>query len=232
MAVFSNLPAKEFEDARKWSQYWLDPCKFMFGLCYTEDEVAAGSNEVAVVRLIPDLPHLRAMTKLWQEERLFVVVKSRRMIVSWSLTALELYLAMTTPHSRIYVISTDQMKSDKLVERHQFIYKRLPEDMPKPHISTRAGVKGGISRIDFEETDSSIEALPGDPDKMRQEGATLIRMEEIAFWKPAARADLTYKAIMPTIMGGGRLVVVSSAQDGTFFKRLVFDELGTAVRRG
>lgn len=224
MGVWTKAKPEVVKASAQWLPYYKDRCKFLFELCFTEDEV----DTAKPVKLIPDLRHLRILIEAWETERLLAVVKSRRMLVSWACTALELHMAMTTPHSHIYIGSSDQKKSDIFVNRAKFIYEHLPKEMPKPQIDARMGQFGYPTRISFKETESFIEGIPGDPQKLRQEGATLIRLEEIAFWKPGW-ADLAYQAILPTIMGGGKLVMVSSARDGTFFKRLVFDETGSVV---
>ena len=222
MAKAMGLTARWVED--RWA--YLTEC------CWTEDEVGEDTGEIGKgsgrVRLIPNKPHLYHLTRQWESERLLAVVKSRRMIVTWTLICLDLHMAMFSPYSHIYIVSSDQANSDKLVGRCKFVYDKLPTTCLKPSIVPTMGKMKNPTRLDFPETHSFIQGLPSSPDKMRQEGATLLHVEELAFWE---HPDLSFKAMLPTIQGGGRMVIASSAQAGTEFGRIVMDDLGDAVTK-
>ena len=64
---------------------------------------------------------------------------------------------------------------------------------------------------------SRINAVPSGPDQIPGAGATLIHAEEVAFW-PAAKASIA--RMRPTVQGGGHLVLVTTAQAGTFAEEL------------
>lgn len=206
-----------------WKKY---PYRFLTEACYTKDEVAVNRPDLEVTRLIPTKDYIKELVDAWQFETLLCVVKSRRMVVSWVVCALELWLCTFTLGAAVYVISLDQTSSDKFLARHLFMYERLPAWMPRPQLKVWRGKEGDPTKIEFLETGSRIEALSQEPDKIRGEGATLVRCEEMAFWP---WPDRSWKAILPTIQGGGRIVIVSSAQDGSFFKGLVYDNLSKAV---
>lgn len=195
---------------------------FLTECCYTFDEVDADHP----VKLIPPKPHIWHMCQAFSQHRLCCFPKSRRMIVTWTLCALDLVTAMYTPYSHIYIISSDQTKSDSLVGRVRFLYDNLPDWLLKPTMTYFKGEKGGIRVVNFPEQHSFVAGLPSDPEKIRQEGATLLHIEEMAFWQWAAQA---YRAMLPTIQGKGKMMIASSAQSNTHFGHIVFDEQGTNV---
>lgn len=210
------------------ARYIKDRAAFVFECCQTYDETDVSLENIAAMKRMPRLPHIEQVVYYWERARLLALPKSRRMLVTWTLCCLDLHLAMYTPHAVIFIISSDQSKSDKLVSRIKFLYDHLPSFLVKPRAESRMGKSGDITRLDFVETESRIEALPQDPDKIRQEGATLLHIEEIAFWEWPEEA---YKAMLPTIQGGGRMVIASSAKPNSFFEKIVRDQLGEAVKR-
>ena len=58
------------------------------------------------------------------------------------------------------------------------------------------------------------------PDQLRQYTASYVYLTEMAFWE---WAEETYAALLPTIQGGGKIVMDSSAGPG-FFERLIHGE--------
>lgn len=228
MAV-ADVPDEIFAQWLAKDHYRRDRWAFLTEQCWTKDEVAPDEP----IKLFPALPHLKYILKLWETERLLAVPKSRRMMMTWLMCALDLHLAMYVPHSAVYIVSSDLAKSEKLVGRCKFIYDRLDEkQVLKPTMSMRLGVRGDPTKLTFE-SGATIEALPGEPEKLRQESASLVHWEEIGSWQTDT-PERAWKAILPTLQSskgstGGRVVVVSSARAGSFFHRLVTDNLGVAV---
>jgi hypothetical protein len=209
------------------AQRWVrNPYSFLTECCYTKDEVAVNRPDLAVVRLIPKMPYIRTICEKWEQEPRLVLPKSRRMLVSWICTALEEWLCNFTENVVVYVIALEQTGADAFLARHQFIHEHLPPECPRSRINIRRGKAGDPTIIEYLDTRSQIEALSSKPDDIRGEGATLIRCEEMAFWQ---WAEASWKALLPTIQGGGRIVVVSSAEAGSHMRKVVYDELGQAV---
>lgn len=203
----------------KWARR---PDLFVFEACRTYDEVDPGVES----KPIPRKGGLLQLVQDWVEFPKIAVPKSRRMVVTWTILALDLWVALHVRNSQVYVASKNQTDSDKLLKRVLFMYDHLPP-IPKPYVKILRGKGGDPTKIDFPEINSKIEALSEDPDKMRQEGATLLHIEEFPFWQ---WPEESYKAMLPTVLGGGRMVIVSSAQDASLFKKIVFDELDKAQR--
>lgn len=216
----------------RWNHYARNRFAFLTECCKTIDEVAAGgtldqfamaTEKPETVKLIPALPHIKRFVDSWEQERLIAYLKSRRMVATWTMLALDFHLALFAEHSAIYVISMDQSKSNELLKRVVFMYENLPADFPKPKIKIHKGHQdGNPRRIDFPEVNSFIEGVSQEPDAIRGKGATLLHVEELAFWQ---WPELSWKAMLPTIQGGGKMAIVSTSLANSYFNRLVSDEL-------
>jgi hypothetical protein len=67
MSIWRNAKTEDLERLKPWIPYYSDRYRFLFELCYTEDEVDARNS----VKLIPVLEHLRVLVKAWEEERTY-----------------------------------------------------------------------------------------------------------------------------------------------------------------
>ena len=209
--------------AARWQKF---PYDYVTSACYTRDEIKAGGKAEEVVRLIPPLPHIHVFCRLWQTEKLFVTVKSRRLLLSWLCSALELWLCSFTVEAHMAVIALDQQGSEEFLGRIVWLYNHLPPKCPRPELRMWMGLNGNPKKLLFLETGSTVEALPSSPDKIRGSGLSLVRLEEVAFW---VRAEESWAAILPTVQGGGRICCVSTPLAGSFFEKLVTDQLLSAV---
>jgi phage FluMu gp28-like protein len=218
-------------------QYLHHPAYFVTDTCFTEDPTHVQNPrnpegpliESNPIRLIPQEDYLThyLIPKYLSDRRVLLVPKSRRMIVTWTACALDLHIALWTPSAQVYIASKDQTDSDKLVHRCKFLYDKLPVSLPKPLMHPRMGKGGHATRLDFAETGSSITALNEDPNALRQEGATLLHIEEFGFWQ---WQEQSYTAMLPTTMGGGKVRIICSAIAGTFWEQLVNDKTVSRVR--
>jgi len=122
---------------------------------------------------------------------------------------------MLHPGRSIFIVSDKEQKSDELVRRCEFMYTNIPEGtILKPIMRSK------YCALEFPGLDSYIMGLPSGAAQLRQYTASALLFDEFAFWGDAME---TLGAARPTIEGGGRLTIVSSAQDGPY-KKLVFDE--------
>ncbi len=205
------------------ASYVKDPCEFVFDACYTEDPTPEDNTKR--IALIPDKPHLRYVfiPEYESPEPVVLFPKSRRILETWTACSLDLRLALWRASTRVYIASKKQEDSDALVERCNFIYDRLPKSLPKPDKVTRKGTgqKGYITMLSFPEIRSSIVGLSENPDALRQEGATLLHIEEFAFYEWPERS---YTAMLPTIQGGGKIRIISSLIAMSEFNRMVLDQ--------
>jgi len=156
----------------------------------------------------------------WLHEKRFLVPKSRRVLVSWTMVALHCWLARFFPGTTVAFVSRKQGLNDsegaaELVRRVKFIEEHLPLDLePLPF-------QYNFARLKYPSIGSEIIGVAQGADQLRQYTLTAIFADEMAFWELAAD---TYSASIPTLEGGGRFTGVSSANPG-FFKQAVFDSL-------
>jgi hypothetical protein len=166
------------------------------------------------------IDYFRLITEQWvkRDPPILAVPKPRRMRMSWLFCALHTWLACTSRGVAAYLISTKEEKSKELIERCVHILRHVPTTLlkvPRWEYYVRP------PRIVFPALQSKIVGIGEGPDQLRQFTATAVMCDEIAFWR-WPRSSFT--AIKPTIEGGGRIVLLSSANPG-FFKQLVGGEI-------
>lgn len=207
-----SLKSKEQQVAENMRLWHADPWYGVDkGWIYTLDQTDFNNP----VKPFPSVPHLKFITREWQENRMLLVPKSRRMMLSWLMCYLHLWMAMFHPGRAVFIVSDKEQKSDELVRRCEFMFTNIPEGtILKPVLRTKYCV------MEFPGLDSTIMGLPSGAAQLRQYTASALLFDEFAFWQDALE---TLGAARPTIEGGGRLTIVSTAQDGPF-KKLVFDE--------
>lgn len=193
---------------------------FLVEKVHTLDEVPGVPG--GGITLIPYLAQVYIATDRWVRALLggypLFIEKSRRMVVSWTLAALELWLGGWR-RSHIYVAAQDFADSAKMLYRTQFMYEQLRLRNPEWKLGNeRTWEYRGSRQLSgvLLPNGSMFESLTGhDPNSFRQEGATVVRLEEAAFFP-------NFEDIMANArrMGQGRagsppglIVVVSTPSD-------------------
>ena len=121
-------------EAERWEQALFNPEVFIFSYGKTYDETDAENP----VKRFPRHAYLRSVIYWWQRERLLAIVKSRRLVITWLLCALDLWQALTQEYSSIYIAAKKQENSDKLVKRCAFVFNNLPAGFPKPTMRAKS----------------------------------------------------------------------------------------------
>jgi phage FluMu gp28-like protein len=203
---------KDQEIARTMKRWYSDPwAAIREGKIFTLDQTDARTP----VKQFPPKQHLEQITRIWEANPMLLVPKSRRMMLSWLMCYLHLWYAMFHPGRAIFIVSDKEQKSDGLVRMCEFMYTNIPDGtILKPIMRSK------YCALEFPGLDSYIMGLPSGAAQLRQYTASALLFDEFAFWGDAME---TLGAARPTIEGGGRLTIVSSAQDGPY-KKLVFDE--------
>lgn len=196
-----------------------DPEEFMFKHMRTLDP----HDKVSPIKPLPDLPALRQLLRVFLEEDRILIPKSRQMQATWMACGFATWLAMSTKGSMVFMVSRKEDDAGfsrplSLLARCFFIYSNLPESMQIPKTK-------GLQppSLGFPGHYSAIMGLSQDSDALRQQTASLIVWDEMAFQERAAAA---YKATMPTIQGGGKIIGISTpnGKSGNLFYHLVHDE--------
>ena len=136
------------------------------------------------------------------------------MMITWLIVALYLHDAQFNQGRYIFFQSKKEKDANALIERAKFIYNHQPYFLKQP-------VKSIYCEIHFPEINSKIVGIPQGGDQIRMHTASGIFMDEAAFMYQAEEA---FTAAKPSIDGGGRITMVSSANPG-FFEALVNDKV-------
>lgn len=163
--------------------------------------------------------YLDTLTQEWLANRLTIVVKSRRMVITWLMIGLHVWLALFRPLTKIAFCARKQGLNEsegsaELVWRAQFIVEHLPQTI-KPASDYK------FLHLSLPDSKSEIVGVGEGPDQLRQHTLTAIFADEFGFWD---RPFDTYVASRPTIEGGGRFTAVTTPAPG-FSKQLVFDQI-------
>ena len=199
-----------------WGRYpwaWLCDC------VETIDEADEG-----MAKPIPRLAYMRYVVERWQRSRgrILAVPKSRRMMMTWLMLAVHLHLALFTERVAVFVQSKKREDSEYLLgeSRMLYMYRHLPEVVEWPSVRTKDGA------LLFSNGSQVIPVGQGS-EQLRQYTATAILCDEVRSWD---QAEDTWTSLRPTIQGGGRITLVSSAGPG-FFARVVEGRLRDDTKR-
>lgn len=208
--IESLVSEKKVEKARK------NPYYFLTQLCYTMDEHDTTGNPF---HLIPDKEYIRDLCDLFQAENLLIIEKSRQMMVSWVCMGLALWYTMFGEGKRTFIMSKKEKDADAMLDRIKIMYERLPEEF---HKAFPADKPFTYLQLRFGKQSSIIQGVPQGPDQLRQYTSSLVIMDEAAFQEQAENA---FVALKPSLVGGGKLIMISTPNGRNFFYRAVRDVL-------
>lgn len=190
------------------------------GLLYFTQEY--GSIEPPIGEPIPFWlwPAQRPVLKAFLDHEVNVVLKARRLGLSWlalHFAAWLMLFAPLGPGARIILICKNDDDAKKLLSRVKRIFQRLPFWL-RPELDP-----DNVRELGVVSTEATITALPATDRAARQETATLFILDEFAFPKDMAAGGI-WTAVLPTIEGGGRGIAISTgngrAGDGATFAGL------------
>jgi len=199
-----------------------DPLTFLSTCVYTRDQVDA----VTPIKPAPvHRPYIAPLVRIWQQEPLLIVFKSRRMWITWLMLALYLHDAITHTERDIYIVSKKEEDADDLVRRAKFIFDHIPPHIWPPDLLPEPYYKQ--NHLAFPNIGSGLHAVASGADQLRQHTASGILCDEFGFWEKSRE---TYTSAKPTLDGGGRVTIVSTppmqiSTAPSFFYRLVTDTL-------
>ena len=206
---------------------------FLFDLVKTKDEAAGGR-----VAHLPRDPYIFEMIDALMENSLLLIEKSRRVRASWIMCAFDVWIAAggqdprwpvlmnATGNRQIVVVSRKlqdaQGSSWFLRNRIKFIIDTLEDNNIREHwpefpefswTATEGRASNG----------SIISAIASGADQARGVAATVVHGEEAAFW---IEAKPTIESMLPVLLGGGHLVLVTTPQANSYCHKIVSDVLG------
>lgn len=201
----------------EWKVWKNDPTAFINDCCFTVNEAKNGA-----VEHFPKLDYLARVDQIVHGEQVAAFPKSRRMMMTWRCLANLLHYAMFGKNLSIFVQSKKYDDSAYLLgdSRFMFLYEHLPESHEWPAVERKTRSKMGYDYIKFS-NGVELRAVAEGADQLRQYTASVVYCTEMAFWD---FAQATWNSLRPTIEGGGRIFIDSSANPG-FFCQLVTGQL-------
>jgi hypothetical protein len=191
------------------------------GACYTKDEITKQIRPFPTSKY-GDNPERYNYMKLMVDDLevdrpIWACEKSRRMMISWVMVAKYLYLLLTEPNSHFFFASRSLEKSAFMLgsDRMQCIYENIPSDIwPNlPKLSWVYKLGDGWEAVDCPATGSSIDAIGEGANQLNQFTITRGFFDEFSMHQHAREM---WSAVVPTIMGGGRIDLVMTPKMGSF----------------
>ena len=147
-------------------------------------------------------------------ERLLLILKARQLGISWLVCAYALWLCLFRSGRVVLMFSMGQAEANELLRRVTVMYYRLPAELRAvlPQV-----VKENTGELAWA-NGSRVQSLPATKNAGSSYTASLVILDEFA---KAQWATELYTAVKPTIDGGGKMIILSSAQGtGNLFHEL------------
>ncbi|HEY7421469.1 MAG TPA: hypothetical protein VH541_05620 [Gaiellaceae bacterium] len=177
------------------------------------DLLTAGERETIDLDGEPGPWHWhRDLLDSWMTQTISLEYKARQLGITWLAAAYGLWIVLARPGSRVLIVSINQDEAVKVIGRIWGMYQALPSYM-RDHMTLTKPARGGLPSQEIEFMDregkrSAIIALPSTPKAGHGETAALVILDEFAYEDFARQ---TWKACFPIIDGGGRAIIVSTA---------------------
>lgn len=194
-------------------RYAADPAGFIDQCIIIDDAQdhgeGAGTMPFALWDAQRDLLHA-----IDSEPRL-LILKARQLGVSWLVCAYALWLCLHKPSRLVLTFSIGQEEANEMMRRITAMYHRLPDAVKQSLPPLR---KSNTEECSWA-NESAIHALPSRKSAGSGYTASLIILDEFAKNMNAAQL---YTAVKPTIDGGGKMIVLSTANGaGNLFHEMV-----------
>jgi hypothetical protein len=190
------------------------------GFVYTLDE----HDPETPLKRYPNKEYLWHVVFEWFHNKKFVCAKSRQLMISWTMIALHEWEIKSRKGALNFFVNKKEQDAMEMIRRGKVIYHALPTEfktlrpLKLPESGKEFEIKGTLSRI---------KAIPQGGDVLRLYTATSILMDEAAFQE---QAEESYTAAKPTISGGGRISMISTANGKNFFYDIYSDHDGEATQ--
>jgi phage FluMu gp28-like protein len=190
--------------------YAENPWKFFCQQVRTVDESQKISlkNRDRIYIWPKDYAYLKETLTVLQNEQLVGIPKSRRMLVSWLLSAYFVWDARYHPNGALFYMSETEQKAAFAVDKRcKFIEENLRDQAFRLPISTMKTKTGLVGHMTYP-NNSYIWALASGGDALRQYTATKIFLDECEFQD---EAPAVVRAALPMVENGSQLILASSS---------------------
>lgn len=179
-----------------------DPCVFM------ERNVQIEEPDGTVIPL-QLWPFQAQAVQALHTDRAVIVLKARRLGLSWIYLAYALWLAIVQQGVRVLILCKTEADAAELLDRIRRMRDRIATDPATRHMLAKlepvTKTRDHVTALDIGA--STIKALVGTPAAARSETAGLVLLDEFAFQRGAGEI---WRSVLPTVEGGGRLGVIST----------------------
>src|ERR1700712_3706924 len=170
-AEIATLQALDLKECEK------SPLAFMGRHCTIEEP----NGKVIPLRM---WEFQRDVIRTAQQERVLIVLKARRLGLSWIALAYALWMAIFNPGIRILILCKNERDASELLDRIRRMRDRMAKDDKSRHILRGVTKEDGLQRdtvtmLDIGE--STIRCLVGTPGAARSETAGFVLCDEFAF---------------------------------------------------
>ena len=130
----------------------------------------------------PDKEYLRDLVDLMQTERLVAIPKSRRLMISWFVSAWAVFKARYFPYHAVFIQSETEQKASFLTDKRcVMIEGSLTEPLLRRTFKPIRTHLGAIGRITYDRTGSYIWAIPQGDSVIRSYTFSNLFMDESDF---------------------------------------------------
>lgn len=179
---------------------------------WTQDE----HDDASPYKRLPDKDYLRLLSYAWIHEPKVVVPKSRQMMVTWLYSSIAVHETLFRRAKNTAWISKKFDDANATIEKRiKSISDRLPRDREEFEVPEAKFIKG---IFECESSGSLVRAMGEEAKGLRQYTFSWVFDDEAAFQDQASG---TVQAALPTVNGGGRFTLVSSANGKETFYGLV-----------
>lgn len=221
-SVVEKVQARQVTHTSLWPEQYLredgETAYSFIRECRTWNEATSETE------FIPDLPHVEAYCHEWVEcknaGRTLVTEKCRRMVVSWTARALELW-AMGVKRTDCILVGEDLEAAAKHVWRLEHIYLTLQKDHPDWLLPKHTHIRyeGERKLSSFGLANGSVcNYANGQSHSIQGEGTGIITMEEFCTYRYAppmlAQAKIVTQAQAGRIGGFVNVITNASPADG------------------
>lgn len=188
---------------------------------FTQDE----HDQAAPYKRFPDKKYLRLAAYSWVHEPLLAVPKSRQLMMTWLFCAIACHETLfRNARNTAWISKKFDDANAHIQERVRGIIDRLPSDVL--YVPETKPIKGELA---CEETNSIIRAMGEEAKGLRQYTFSWVFSDEAAYQEQASEI---ITAALPTVNGGGRFTLVSSANGKEVFYRVISANDRIAVPAG
>lgn len=184
------------------------------------------------IQPFPEKEYIKVFVDHWLKYKILFVPKSRQMMVSWLCVAAYLWDTQFHEARLTCFQSKREDDADELVKRLKHIWDNEPTFLKRYYtwewkfieLKANPTAKGRhvFCKFELPAINSRIMGIPQGWDIVRMQTLSGMLSDEAAF---QPEMDSAYTALKPTLSSGGRLTVVSTPENGTFFEDAVFDLL-------